>query len=108
MSQTSQTPTGPLPPPRPELESAVRGALAKVIDPELRRPITELGMVKDVTVDADSGVHVEVYLTTSACPKKTEISERVSQVVADVPGTGAVKVSLDVMNDSNASDRGNK
>ena len=40
-----------------------------------------------------------MYLTTSACPKKTEISERVSQAVADVPGTGAVKVSLDVMND---------
>src|SRR4029079_7037688 len=39
------------------------------------------------------------YLTTAACPKKTEISERVSRAVADVPGTGAVKVSLDVMND---------
>ena len=87
----SRTPT--------ELESAVRAALAKVIDPELRRPITELGMVKSVDVDADGGVHVEVYLTTSACPKKTEISERVQQAVADVPGTGAVKVSLDVMND---------
>src|SRR6202047_3437964 len=95
----SQTPTGPLPPPRPELESAVRAALTKVIDPELRRPITELGMVKSVTVDDKAGVHVEVYLTTSACPKKTEISDRVTQAVADVPGTGAVKVSLDVMND---------
>src|ERR1700737_1931078 len=99
MSQMSQTPTGPLPPPRPELESAVRAALTKVIAPELRRPITELGMVKSVTVDDKAGVHVEVYLTTSACPKKTEISDRVTQAVADVPGTGAVKVSLDVMND---------
>ena len=44
-------------------------------------------------------MHVEVYLTTAACPKKTEISERVAAAVADVPGTGAVKVSLDVMND---------
>ena len=83
----------------PELESAVRAALAKVIDPELRRPITELGMVKNVTIEPDGGVHVEVYLTTAACPKKTEISERVSQAVADVPGTGAVKVTLDVMSD---------
>ena len=91
MSQMSQTPT--------ELESAVRTALTKVIDPELRRPITDLGMVKNVTVDADAGVHVEVYLTTSACPKKTEISDMVSRAVADVSGTGAVKVSLDVMND---------
>ncbi|HYP92163.1 MAG TPA: iron-sulfur cluster assembly protein, partial [Mycobacterium sp.] len=73
-----QTPTGAFPPPRAELESAVRAALSKVIDPELRRPITELGMVKNVSVSADAGVHVEVYLTTAACPKKTEISERVS------------------------------
>src|SRR4029078_13451127 len=47
----------------------------------------------------DHGVHVEVYLTTEACPKKTEISERVAAAVADVPGTGAVRVSLDIMND---------
>ena len=70
-----------------------------MIDPELRRPITELGMVKGIEVGPDGDVHVEIYLTTAACPKKTEISERVSQAVADVPGTGAVKVSLDVMND---------
>src|SRR3954464_2114775 len=82
-----------------QLQSAVRAGLAKVIDPQLRRPITELGMVKSVELDADGGVHVEIYLTTSACPKKAEISERVTAGVADVPGTGAVKVSLDVMND---------
>ncbi|HEV7360560.1 MAG TPA: Mrp/NBP35 family ATP-binding protein [Mycobacterium sp.] len=79
--------------------AAIRTALGKVIDPELRRPITELGMVKSIDIDSDGGVHVQIYLTTAACPKKTEISERVSQAVADVPGTGAVKVSLDVMND---------
>ncbi|PRC49106.1 sodium:proton antiporter, partial [Mycobacterium sp. ITM-2017-0098] len=62
-----------------DLEAAVRTALGKVIDPELRRPITEVGMVKNVTVDADASVHVEVYLTTSACPKKTEISDRVTR-----------------------------
>ena len=77
----------------------IRAALAKVIDPELRRPITELGMVKGVELSPGGDVHVEIYLTTSACPKKTEISDRVRQAVADVPGTGTVKVSLDVMND---------
>ncbi|MEZ0341854.1 Mrp/NBP35 family ATP-binding protein [Mycobacterium sp. pV006] len=82
-----------------DLESAVRAALTKVIDPELRRPITEIGMVKNVTVEADGSVHVEIYLTTAACPKKTEISDQVSRAVSDVPGTGSVKVSLDVMND---------
>ena len=83
----------------PDLTAAIRTALGKVIDPELRRPITELGMVKSVDVDPDGGVHVAIYLTTSACPKKTEISERVTAAVSDVPGTGAVQVSLDVMND---------
>ncbi|TDK93110.1 Mrp/NBP35 family ATP-binding protein [Mycolicibacterium mucogenicum] len=82
-----------------ELKAAVRAALGKVIDPELRRPITEVGMVKDVTVEPDGAVHVEIYLTTSACPKKTEITDRVTAAVTDVPGTGAVKVTLDVMND---------
>src|SRR4051794_12258117 len=81
------------------LTTAIRSSLAKVIDPELRRPITELGMVKSVNVGPAGAVHVEIYLTTASCPKKSEISERVTQVVADVPGTGAVRVSLDVMND---------
>jgi ATP-binding protein involved in chromosome partitioning len=82
-----------------ELEKAVRAALAKVIDPELRRPITELNMVKSVMVAPDGTTHVGIYLTTSACPKKTEITERVSAAVADVPGTAAVTVDLDVMSD---------
>ena len=82
-----------------ERESAIRAALAKVIDPELRRPITELNMVKGVAVGDDGAVQVDIYLTTEACPKKTEIADRVRQAVADVPGTGAVTVNLDVMND---------
>ncbi|KZS55492.1 Mrp/NBP35 family ATP-binding protein [Mycobacterium ostraviense] len=81
------------------LTAAVRTALAKVIDPELRRPITELGMVKGVDVSPQGEVHVGIYLTTAACPKKTEITERVARAVSDVPGTGAVRVSLDVMSD---------
>ena len=82
-----------------DLSAAIRAALAKVIDPELRRPITELGMVKSIDIAPDGGVHVGIYLTIAACPKTTEITERVTEAVADVPGTGAVRVSLDVMND---------
>jgi ATP-binding protein involved in chromosome partitioning len=82
-----------------DLTPAIRAALAKVIDPELRRPITELNMVKSIDVAADSAVHVEIYLTTAGCPKKSEITERVTAAVADVPGTGTVTVALDVMND---------
>lgn len=81
------------------LVGPVRAALGKVIDPELRRPITEVGMVKDVTIGAGADVHVEIYLTTAACPKKTEIADRVTAAVNDVAGTGQVRVTLDVMND---------
>jgi ATP-binding protein involved in chromosome partitioning len=86
-------------PERSDLANAVRTALGKVIDPELRKPITELGMVKDVDVRPDGSVHVTVYLTTASCPKKSEISALVAQAVADVAGTGPVSVSLDVMSD---------
>lgn len=82
-----------------ELTTAVRSALAGVIDPELRRPITELGMVKDITFDDAHNVEIEIYLTTAACPKKAEIAERVTQAAADVDGVGTVRVQLDVMND---------
>jgi ATP-binding protein involved in chromosome partitioning len=82
-----------------ELQSAVRSALAKVIDPELRKPITELNMVKSIDVGPDAGIHIEILLTTAGCPKKAEITELVSKAASDVPGTGSVKVSLGVMND---------
>lgn len=80
-------------------EAEVRGALAKVDDPEIRKPITELGMVKSIRIEPDGNVHVEVYLTTAGCPLRTEITQRVSTAVADVPGVGAVSVDLDVMSD---------
>lgn len=82
-----------------DLSAAIRTALGKVIDPELRRPITDLGMVKSIDTEPDGSVQVAIYLTTASCPKKNEISDRVSQAVSDVPGTGAVKVTLDVMSD---------
>jgi ATP-binding protein involved in chromosome partitioning len=82
-----------------DLSAAIRTALGNVIDPELRRPITDLGMVKSVDIEPEGDVHVAIYLTTASCPKKSEISERVATAVADVPGTAAVRVSLDVMSD---------
>ncbi|MEU7764521.1 Mrp/NBP35 family ATP-binding protein [Nocardia sp. NPDC049190] len=85
-------------------ESDVRGALAKVDDPEIRKPITELGMVKSVMIGADSKVHVEIYLTTAGCPLRTEITQRVTKAIADVPGVGAVTVELDVMSDEQRTD----
>lgn len=80
-------------------ESDVRSALSKVIDPEIRKPITDLGMVKGVTIGEGGSVDVGIYLTTAGCPMKTEISDRVTKAVADVAGVGTINVELDVMND---------
>ncbi|MFD4367886.1 Mrp/NBP35 family ATP-binding protein [Rhodococcus sp. NPDC058521] len=80
-------------------ESDVRSALARVQDPEIRKPITDLGMVKSVDISDDNSVDIGIYLTTAGCPMKTEISDRVTKAVADVAGVGAIRVELDVMSD---------
>ncbi|MDR0416757.1 MAG: iron-sulfur cluster assembly protein, partial [Propionibacteriaceae bacterium] len=56
---------------------AVRAALGAVQDPELRRPITDLGMVEAVAVDADGTVRVKILLTTGGCPLRQRIVEDV-------------------------------
>ncbi|AQA21643.1 cobQ/CobB/MinD/ParA nucleotide binding domain protein [Rhodococcus sp. MTM3W5.2] len=80
-------------------ESDVRSALSRVLDPEIRKPITELGMVKSVALSDDASVDIEIYLTTAGCPMRTEITDRVTKAVSDVSGIGAIRVELDVMND---------
>ncbi len=52
---------------------AVTAALGGVIDPEIHRPITELGMVKSVAVDADGMADVGIYLTVAGCPMQGRI-----------------------------------
>jgi ATP-binding protein involved in chromosome partitioning len=76
---------------------AVTAALATVNDPEIRRPITELGMVKSVDVDAGGAVRVEVYLTVAGCPMRDQITRDVTGAVSRVPGVTGVHVELDVM-----------
>ncbi len=48
-------------------EEQVREALASVVDPEIKRPVTELGMVDTVTID-DTSITVRLLLTVSGCP----------------------------------------
>ena len=81
------------------IEQAVRAALAKVDDPEIRKPITELGMVKSVAVSDDGVADVAVYLTVAGCPMRDTITTRVTEAVSAVPGIRAVQVELDVMSD---------
>jgi ATP-binding protein involved in chromosome partitioning len=77
--------------------AGVQRALATVIDPELRRPIAELGMLKDVRIDDAGRVTVGVLLTIAGCPLRGTITADVEQALASVPGVSAVQVELDVM-----------
>ncbi|MCE3553915.1 Mrp/NBP35 family ATP-binding protein [Pseudonocardia sp. RS11V-5] len=81
------------------VEQAIRAALSKVEDPEIRKPITEIGMVKGVTVSPDGVAQVGVYLTVAGCPMRETITKRVTAAVSVVPGVSEVRVELDVMSD---------
>ncbi|MCM2426356.1 Mrp/NBP35 family ATP-binding protein [Streptomyces sp. SID13666] len=78
---------------------AVRAALATVNDPEIHKPITDLGMVKSVDIADDGTVKVAVYLTVSGCPMRETITTNVTTAVEGVPGVTGVTVELDVMSD---------
>src|SRR5690348_2921983 len=88
--------TSPTNPPSAE---QVTKALDGVQDPEIHRPITELGMVKNVDVAADGAVLVEVYLTVAACPLRDTIVRDVTAAVGKLPGVRSVRVELDVMSE---------
>ena len=78
---------------------AVMEALDRVIDPELRRPVTDLGMVSSVDIAEDGVVSVEVLLTVAGCPLKDTITADTQREVGSVEGVTGVQVSLGVMND---------
>jgi len=86
--------TSPLP-----TTEQVTSALAGVNDPEIGRPITELGMVKSVSVGADGLVDVSVYLTVAGCPMRDTITSRVTDAVTALPGVSGARVTLDVMSE---------
>src|SRR5258708_3888926 len=77
----------------------VTKALAGVNDPETGRPITELGMVKDMAVAADGSVRVDVWLTVAGCPLRDTITREVTAAVSQLDGVSRVQVELDVMSE---------
>lgn len=79
-------------------EAQVRAALARVEDPEIGRPITELGMVKSISVDGPD-VNVEIYLTIAGCPMKNTLVDNSKAAIEDIDGVGMVTVATDVMSD---------
>ena len=80
----------------PSLEQ-VHAALATVNDPEIKRPITELGMVDSVEVDATGVVPLTVLLTVAGCPLKDTINRDVTAAVSGVDGVSGVDLTLGVM-----------
>jgi ATP-binding protein involved in chromosome partitioning len=82
----------------------VRAALATVQDPEIHRPITDLGMVKDVTVAPDGTVAVAIYLTVAGCPLRDKITQDTTAAVSALAGVRDVRVELDVMSDEQRTD----
>ena len=83
----------------PPTAEQVTQALAGVNDPEIHRPITELGMVKDVAVDDHGVVRVDIWLTVSGCPLRDTITREVTAAVSKLPGVAEVRVDLDVMSE---------
>jgi ATP-binding protein involved in chromosome partitioning len=78
----------------------VHSALSTVNDPEIKRPITELGMVRAVDVDDLGAARVEVLLTVAGCPLRDTITREVTAAVNAVDGISDVQVVLDVMSDA--------
>ncbi|HEX2904773.1 MAG TPA: Mrp/NBP35 family ATP-binding protein [Jatrophihabitans sp.] len=83
----------------PDLTAAVRTALSRVEDPEIRRPITELGMVDRLEVTADGVADVRVLLTVAGCPMRERLTTDVTAAVSAVPGVQDVRLELGVMSD---------
>ncbi len=70
----------------PSIDQVTR-ALSGVNDPEIHRPITELGMVKNVEVASDGTVRVDVWLTVAGCPMRDTITRTVTSAVSQLAGS---------------------
>ena len=77
----------------------VTDALRAVIDPELRRSIVDLGMVRSIDVRESGKVEVVVSLTTPGCPIRSHFQQAVAANVAALDGVTEVGVGFDVLSD---------
>src|SRR5213596_4105164 len=75
----------------------VTEALEAVIDPELRRSIVELGMVRSIEIGAEGHVEVVVSLTTPGCPIRSHFQQAVAEQVGQLDGVTQVGVGFDVL-----------
>ncbi|MDR0837085.1 MAG: Mrp/NBP35 family ATP-binding protein [Propionibacteriaceae bacterium] len=82
------------------LRKEVLEALSHVYDPEIRRPITELGMV-DALEASDTGVvRIRILLTVPGCPLKDVLEAQIGDAVGAIKGVGELHVEMDVMDEA--------
>ncbi|MFF3866728.1 Mrp/NBP35 family ATP-binding protein [Micromonospora sp. NPDC001898] len=86
------------------VEDAIQAALATVDDPEIRRPITDLGMVRSAQVGDDGVVRVELLLTVAGCPLKDKLRTDITAAVGAVPGVTGVEIEFGVMSPEQRQD----
>jgi ATP-binding protein involved in chromosome partitioning len=89
-------------------KNQVTDALRAVIDPELRRDIVELEMVRSIDIHPNGVVDVMVSLTTPGCPIRSHFQNGVAQSVRELEGVTSVNVSFDVLSDTEKSALGRK
>src|SRR6476646_10317728 len=78
-------------------QDALLAALSTVNDPEIRKPITELGMVESAVVDESGRAAVTILLTIAGCPLKDTLTKDVTAAVSALEGVSSVDVTLGVM-----------
>lgn len=92
---------------KPSQES-VMNALRTVPDPDLRKDLVTLGMIRDLRIGDEGAVSVTVMLTTPACPMKSKIESDVRAAVEAVPGVTQITVKMDAEVRGRAGVAGNK
>ena len=82
-----------------EALSLISEALATVSDPELHRPLPDLGMVEEVLF-ADGTAKLKILLTISGCPMRDRLQKDITEAVTKVPHVSNVEIEFGVMNES--------
>src|SRR5450631_4591229 len=84
-------------------QEQVVASLRAVIDPELRRDIVELEMVRSIDIHPTGVIDVMVSLTTPGCPTRSHFQTGVAEAVRELDGATDVNVSFDVLSDNEKS-----
>jgi len=82
-----------------ETLSLISEALATVSDPELHRPLPDLGMVEEVLF-SDGTAKLKILLTISGCPMRDRLQKDITEAVTKVPHVSNVEIEFGVMNES--------